>query len=742
MSGAPVAAGRSRATVRDILHPASVAVFGASENVTKFGGRIMHYLVKHGFAGRLLPINPGRTQVLDRRCYARIGEAPGPVDVAILAVPPPAVVPAVAECAEAGVRCCVVMTTGFAETGPEGAARQDALVEIVRRSGLRLFGPNCMGLINPHHHLALTSSLVLDVDALLPGAVGLISQSGALMVSMYNRAHDAGIGFSACVSLGNQADLEICDVLEYMLDDGRTRAICVYAEGFRDVRRFLALAEDARGRGKPLVVVKAGRTDVGVRAARSHTASLAGSYAVFEAACRERGVLLTDDPDGMILAADLLSRPEASGGPPGEDRIAVLSPSGGGAAVAADRLIETGLALAALQPDTKDALREILHPPQADNPIDLGGRRDGDPVASAERVMSLLAADAGVGAVLVPLTTVPFYEETTRALASAGVRSGKPVLFAVTPGSAADRPRRILRELGCRYYDRLDDALRVAKLWAAYRHQARHDARSAAARTSAREAGPPLSPDRCEMLRRLPAGALTAPEVRVVLEAYGIPAAKERLATGVEEALAAAEALGYPVALKAVCRGLVHKSDAGAVRLGLPDADAVVRAWDAIAAAVRRLSGVEFEGCAVQEMVTGEAEVIVGARRDEQFGPVLLVGCGGLLVEVLHDVQAAPAPVTPARAAELFKALRMWPVLSGVRGRPPLDVDRIADIASRVSRLAADLGDRLVELDVNPIVVRAQGKGAVAVDCRATLGPSSTEAGDGPAAAHSNGGMP
>ncbi|MHB8730400.1 MAG: acetate--CoA ligase family protein [bacterium] len=709
-------AGAPRATVRDIVHPASVAVFGASENVAKFGGRIMHYLVKHGFGGRIVPINPGRAAVLDRPCYARIGEAPGPVDVAILAVPPEAVVPAVAECADAGGRCCVVMTTGFAEVGAGGAARQDALVEIVRRSGLRLVGPNCMGLINPHHRLALTSSLVLDVESLLRGRVGLISQSGALMVSMYNRAHDAGIGFSACVSLGNQADVEICDVLEYMLDDAETNAICIYVEGFRDVRRFLALAEDARAREKPLVVMKAGRTDAGVRAARSHTASLAGSYAVFEAACRERGVLLTDDPDGMILAADVLGRWRARG----EDRLAVLSPSGGGAAVAVDRVTEAGIRLAALQPGTKQALLEILLPPQADNPVDLGGRRDGDPIATAERAMSLLAGDAGVGAVLVALTTVPFYEDTTRALASAGLRSGKPVLFAVTPGSAADGPRRILRELGCRYYDRLDDALRVAKLWTAYRRMP-PGFPSAAAR-------PALAAGAREMLRRLPAGTLTAPEVRAVLEAYGIPVARERVAAGVEEAVAAAESLGYPVALKALCRGLVHKSDAGAVRLGLADAGAVARAWDAIAAAVRRLPGVELDGCVVQEMAAGEAEVIVGARRDEQFGPVLLVGWGGLLVEVLHDVQMAPAPITPQRAVVLLQGLRMWPVLSGVRGRPPLDVEQLAEIASLVSWLAADLGDRLIELDVNPIVVRAQGKGAVAVDSRATLGPLPAEA--------------
>ena len=699
-----------RATVRDILHPRSVAVFGASDNVAKFGGRIMHYLAKHGFAGEIVPVNPGRADVLGRRCYARIGEAPGPIDVAILAVPRGAVVPAVAECADAGVRCCVVMTTGFAEADPEGAALQDALAGIVRRSGMRLVGPNCMGLINPHHRLALTSSLVLDVESLLPGAVGLISQSGALMVSMYNRAYDAGIGFSACVSLGNQADLEMCDVLEYMLEDPGTKAIAMYAEGFRDARRFLALAETCRERGKPLVAVKAGRTEPGVRAARSHTASLAGSYEVFRAACRERGVLLTDDLDGMVLAADLLWRSP----PSRERRIGVLSPSGGGAAAGADRLVEAGLELAALGPATKDALREILQPPQADNPIDLGGRRDGDPIAAAGRAMALIAGDPGVGAVLVVLTTVPFYEETTRALASAARQSGKPVLFAVTPGSAANGPRRVLRDVGCRYYDRLDDALRVAALWAAYGCE---PARAADGCPAAVGPGPGTPAAR----RRLPAGPLTAPEVRSLLDAYGIPVAKERSVRGVEDAVSAANDIGYPVALKAIARGLVHKSDAGAVRLGLPDAAAVARAWDEIMAAVRPLPGVEVEGGVVQEMVAGGAEMIAGVRRDEQFGPVVLVGWGGLLVEVLRDIRLATAPVTPARALELMRELRVWPLLRGVRGQPPLDAEAVAEIVARTSRMAVDLGDRLIELDLNPIVVRARGRGAVVVDCRATL---------------------
>lgn len=701
-------------TIREILNPRSVAVVGASDNRAKFGGRVMHYLTKHRFGGRIFPINPGRREVLGLPAYPRMGSVPEPVDVAILTVPPDVLMSSAAECADAGVGCLVIMTTGFAEAGPEGEARQDELVRLARRSGMRIVGPNCMGLINPHHALALTSSLVLEVESLLKGEIGLVSQSGALMVSMYNRAHDAGIGFSACVSLGNQSDLEICDFLEHMVGDALTRVICLYVEGFRDARRFLRLADACRDAGKPLLVVKAGRTDAGVRAARSHTASLAGSFAVFQAACRDHGVVVLDDPDGMVRLAEVLRR----WGPARGDGIGILSPSGGGVAVTVDRVVERGLRLARPDAQTRERLLEVLIPSHADNPLDLGGRRDGDSVETAGRAVEILGGDGDVAVLLVVLTTVPAYEATTRALAAAALAGQKPVLVVVTPGSAADGPRRALRELGCPYYDCLDEALRVLAGYVAARAATRPPPR-----TPARPPGAPACP--AELLRGLPAGPLTEPEAKRLLAAYGVPVCRERLATTPDEAAAAAAEIGYPVVLKAVARLLVHKSDIGAVRLGLAEPEAVREAWAAIEAALRRgVPDASLEGGLVLETVRGEAEVIVGATRDEQFGPVVLVGLGGTLVEVLRDVQMALAPVGPDQARALLERLASWPILAGTRGHPALDVDCVADVVSRVSWLAADLSDRLLELDINPLVVRAAGSGAVAVDARARLAPS------------------
>ncbi|HZS82953.1 MAG TPA: acetate--CoA ligase family protein [Stellaceae bacterium] len=693
-----------RLGLREILHPRSVAVLGASEDKGKFGGRILHYLRRHGFAGTILPINPRRQELLGLRCYPDIGAAPGPIDVAILAVPPAAIADSIAACAAAGVGGCIVITTGFAEAGSEGEALQQRIVALARGAGMRLFGPNCMGLINLHHDLCLTSSLVLEVERLHKGGIGLVSQSGALMVSMFNRAHDAGIGFSACVSLGNQSDVTIEDVFEYFIDDPKTRIICMYVEGLKEPRRFLALAERARRAEKPVLALKTGRTEAGIRAARSHTASLAGAYAVFAAACRDHGILLTDDPDGMIGAAALLDR----WGPPLGDGIGILSSSGGGAGIGVDRVEESGMRLARLEAATRQSLVELLLPPQADNPVDLGGRRAGDSVEIAGEIMRRFAADPDIALILLVLTTVPFYAATARALAEAALASGKPLVIAVTPGSAADPPRAALRELGCPFFDRIDDAIRALAIMTA---ATRRPAVPAALRRPAEL--PELPP--------LPAGALSETEAKALLGRYGVPLAAEFVAPDAEAAVAAARKIGFPVALKAMARGLVHKSDIGAVRLDLADEAAVDAAFHAIQTAVAAQPEAQFEGALVAAMVRGEGELIIGAKFDPQFGPVVLLGLGGVLVELVNDIRLALAPIGPDRALALLRELRLWPLLDGYRGRAKLDVEAAAAAISRVSWLAADLGPRLVELDVNPLILRRAGEGAVAVDARATL---------------------
>ncbi len=688
-----------RLSVREILHPRAVAVFGASEDRDKFGGRIIDFLIRHGFAGRIVPINPRRAEIRGHTAYAHLTDAPPGVDVAILAVPAAHLLPAIEQCATSGVGACAIITTGFAEADAAGADLQQRILDIATPVGMRIVGPNCMGLINPGWHLALCSSVVLDTERLLTGRIGLVSQSGALMVSLFDRAAGEAIGFSACVSLGNQSDLEICDFLEYFIDDPATDAVCVYVEGLRDPPRFARAAAACRRAGKPMVVLKTGKTEDGVRAARSHTASLAGSYDAFAAVCRRHGVVLVDDPVTMVRVADLLLRwPHLT-----TDGIGILSGSGGGTGIMVDRVVGAGLRLARMSLRTRADLGRLLLPPQADNPIDLGGRLPGAPEDIAAPAVRALATDPDVGVLLLYLTSMPFFEARTRTLAAEAMAGEKPVLTLMLPGPAAERPRAVLRELGCPYFDSADDLL--AALRGVFEHQ----------RMAAETADTPDRPT------GLPATLPTLDDPSRLVAAYGVSVPGAVTCTTRDEAIEAATALGFPLVLKGLVAGVTHKTDLGLVKTGLHDTAAVTTAWRDVASSVAAhgLSGA-FEGTLLQQQVAPGLELIASIRRDPQFGPFVLVGAGGTLVELLRDVVSAPAPLSPAAAQRLVRSLRCAPLLDGWRGAAARDVGAIVDALVRLSWLAVDLGAYLIDLEINPLIAGEVGGGVCAVDLRAT----------------------
>jgi acetyl-CoA synthetase (ADP-forming) len=575
---------------------------------------------------------------------------------------------------------------------------------------MRIVGPNCMGFIVPHHNMALCSSVVLNTDTLGDGSVGLVSQSGGLMVSVFDRAKTDGIGFRYGVSLGNQSDLEICDFLEFMIEDPGTKAICLYVEGLLDGARFRAAAARCREAGKPLLVLKTGRTEAGIVAARSHTASLAGSWEAFSAVCREQGIVLARDPDEMVRAAHLLTQHPGRrrGG-----RVGVLSSSGGGTSTASDRVTEVGLALAPLQESTRRELEKMVLPPQAVNPVDLGARIVPADVEIAGDATRILFADPGVDYGIGFLMSMPFYLKRTMAIAEAAKDCGKPVVMVCTPGAAADPARQELRKMGWVVYDNFEQALRVLALVADHDHLRNHPVERAA-----RPAGMPPP----ETLRGVAAGPQTESEVKKILASYGLAVAREAHAPAPEAAAEAGAGMAFPVVLKLVSRDIAHKSDVGAVQLGLRDKAELMAAAIEMQERVRAaLPGARVEGFSVQETVRGEAEVIIGVRRDEQFGAVVMVGLGGIATEIIKDVAVATAPVAAARVRGMIAGLRTAPLFSGARGRRRLDVDAIADAAERISWLAHDLGPRLVDLEVNPLIVREEGGGAVVVDGRATF---------------------
>ncbi|MDR2789281.1 MAG: acetate--CoA ligase family protein [Candidatus Accumulibacter sp.] len=696
--------------VERILYPRSVAVIGASEDTRKFGGRICKAVVHHRFGGAFFPINPARDEIFGVPVRRHISEVETPVDLALVAVPARQLPEVIRDCGEAGVGACVVITARMEEFDEAGAALQENLVELARRYGMRLIGPNCMGLVNVHHRLALSSTATLtSFPEFRKGGVGLVSQSGGLLGALLALAHTHGVGFSSLVTVGNQADLGLCDFLEYLVEDPATTTICLYVEAFKDAARFRALALKAREKGKPVLVVKAGRTAAGQTLARSHTASLAGTYEAFAALAEAAGVLVLDEPGSMILAAGFLDKSRARLRP-GQSAISVLGSSGGGSAVIADRLALADIPLGQWRQETREKLEAHYLSRHIHNPIDLGNRKSNQGFSALAETIDAIAEDPETGIVSYLFTPQPMMRETAETILAAWRRGEKPFLVIADLADYVPEVRSLLVDSGIPVVSRVDDALRIfsaVKRWLA---QPRREA-------AAPEAGGRIPP----RLPALPAGQLTEPETKALLAAYGIRVNREARAENVEAALSLAETFRYPVVLKGVSREAIHKSDLGLVHLGLEDEAALRRAFAALTQEGARFR--EFGIVVAEQVGAGEpvTEVVLGCRHDAEYGPLVLVGFGGIHVEYIRDFAVALAPLSPADARSLVEKLRLYPLLDGARNRPRADVEALVEALVHLSWLAHDLGPRLLELDVNPILVGAAGKGAVAVDGRATL---------------------
>ncbi len=702
-------------SIEETLTPRSVAVIGASEDLTKFGGRILKSLIQHGFEGAIYPINPQRESLRGLACYPSVQRTPAPPDMAIMAVPPDAVRETVAACAEAGIKAAIIVTAKFSEAGDEGAAREREVVEVARRHGMRIIGPNCLGLISPVNNLALCASPALFVPELPPGEIGFVSQSGALMATVFDRAITRGIGFSHCFSIGNQADLELCDFVEFLVADPHTKVICSYLEGVKDATRFVATARRVHDAGKRWIIVKAGRSEAGAAAAFSHTASLAGSFEAFAAACRAAGVLVMDDTDAMTLLAALLGRfPETD-----PRSTAIVTTSGGSGAIAADRLTDGSVPLASFAPTTVTALQVHYPAELCTNPVDMGAAERGLLTGVVSDTVDIVLRDPATDIILTPVTTVPDIKLVAEHVVVGEQRAAeagyvKPHILLLQPAQSGEAARGALKQAKALYTDNLDEAVRTIAAWQRLASLRR---RAAPERPADLPAAPGIGRG----------GAIDEIAAKRLLDAYGVPVNRAELARDAQNAAACAERLRAPFAVKVISPDIVHKSDVGGVALDLDTASAVEEAVTGMAERIEaRLPEARIEGYAVQEMAAGDLEMFVGARRDPQFGPILVVGAGGILVELLRDVAVACAPIDATAALELLNACAASRLLGGVRGRPPLDVAALADAISRVSWLVHDLGDRFEQLDVNPVLVSTDG--CVAVDARLLLGTGSDDA--------------
>ncbi len=693
-------------TVRQILHPTGVAIVGASESLEKWGGRLLHYMLRHQHKGQIYPINAKATELMGLPAYPSVKDCPGPVDLAILLVPRHHIRAALEDCIAKKVGCVLCITAGFAETGPQGRADEEELVALARAGGVRLIGPNCMGLMNAHHDLCATTGVVMGtVDQLPKGGIGMASQSGALMGAIISRGVDVGAGFSSTISVGNQADLDLNDFFEYLIDDPLTDVITLYIEGIKDPARFTALLERAATVGKPVCVAKSGRSEAGARAAASHTASLAGAWPSFEATCRRWGVYLFETIYDLLQGAQLLQR----GKRPSSSGVAVFSGSGGGGALLVDALEAHGLTLPQLSQATEQAVSSVLPATHRQLPFDFGMLNHAAPPdpevegGSIGIALDRAMADPAVGAGLLLLTTQPGQEQVVKAAIAAANRSGKPLAFVQGAGNHGEVARRMLREAGHGYFDSTHDAL---KTLAALAH-----------RIEPKPAVAPLPGS--GIPQGLPSGFLTEPDARRLLEANGIPTTRWSFAADAEAAVRAAQDIGGAVAIKAVSAAIIHKSDIGGVRLGVQGDDDVRTACEAIAKAASAAGVNVLDGYLVTEMWRADAELILGIQNDPEFGPLVMVGAGGVLVELMKDVQLWPAPLSHEMARAMLDGLRSRALLTGFRGRPPANLDAIADVLVRLGSLAAATHGRVQELDINPLFVA--GDRIVAADARATL---------------------
>lgn len=696
-------------SLRAILAPASIAVIGASREPNTIGRAILDNLIRDGYRGAIYPINPHARQLAGRRCYPSVTEVGAPIDLAVIAVPAPLVERVLRECAAAGVRGVVVITAGFAEASSDGRAAEQRLREIARAAGMRMVGPNCMGVLstNPDVRMNATFSPVFPPT----GAISMVSQSGALGLAMLDHARASELGIADFVSIGNKADVSVNDVLSYWHDDPRTRVIALYLESFGNPRSFARLAPQI-AREKPIVAVKSGRSAAGTRAASSHSAALASLDVGIDALFAQTGVLRVDTLEQMFDLVALLSTQPVPEGP----RIGVVTNAGGPGILLADACEARGLALPRLASATLAELRGIL-PAHAGlgNPIDMIA---GAPPECYERAIEIVGRDPNVDAVVAiyvpPLVTNP--EEIAAAIARGAGRlpSHKPIATVFmsskgTPALLSRGPRGPLPSYT--FPENAALALSAAARYGAWRRK---------------PTGRPFSPtiEQEQRIRTIVRGHvaghpgkswLPMAEIAKLLSAIGIRMAAYRETPPTPGAAArAAREIGFPVVLKAIAPDLVHKSDVGGVALDLRDEAAVHAAARAMQA---RLA---LTGFVVQEQVPRGIEALVGMTYDASLGPLLVAGIGGIAVELYKDVAFRVTPLTDIEAKEMLDSLRGRALLDGFRGAPAGDRAALVDVMMKISALI-ELVPELCELDLNPVIVLEPGKGAIVVDARMRL---------------------
>lgn len=694
-----------------LLHPQSIAILGASNNPVKLSGRPLDYLKRFGFTGRIIPINPTRAEVQGLPSYRSLDDVDGDIDLAMIMLAADQVVEGVRACAQRGVAVAIVGAAGFAEAGEHGEKLQNELREVVEETGIRVLGPNCLGMISVRDRAVPTFTSALDEDLeVREGPVAFVSQSGAFGSCIFSEAQRTGLGISHYLNTGNEVDLSVAEILGGLVETDRTQVLLAYLEGVSRGRDLLAVARRADELDKPVVVVKVGRSAAGARAAQSHTASLAGEDAVFDGATRQVGMVRVDGPEAMLDAAQLFATGRRTRG----RRLTTLSLSGGAGVLMADAASTHGIEVSPWEEEWQERMAAVIPPfGSPRNPVDLTATLISEPDL-LRRSLEVAAAHPGTDMIAVLLGNADKgSDQLIDTIERVHNDTDRPLIVVWTGGSG--KPRQRLRELGVPCFTDPGRAAAALGVLADFSLRPRQ-----------------VAPERPADVDRAAADALIV-EARAqgrtqldehessrLIAAYGIRSAESAPAATPAEAVAASEAIGGPVAVKLLSEKIGHKSDLGGVRLGLNEPRAVRDAATDLLR-IAREKGVDDARILVQRMANAETELIAGIKHDPAFGPVVVVGFGGVLVDVLADSQVAVAPIHPAAAERLLLSLRGSSLFGEVRGRPERDLAAAADAVSRLSWLAADLAEEITELDVNPLLLDERGKGVIAVDSLAVL---------------------
>lgn len=686
--------------------PSGVAIIGASTNPSKLSHGILKNMTLYGYQGGIYPVNPKTDQILGLESFPDISEVPDPVDLAVVVLPASMTPEALRACGARGIKAVIIISGGFREVGDSGIKLEEECRQIAHQFGMRLIGPNCVGTLDLH--TGLNTTFIEGVPAV--GSIGFLSQSGAVCGGVVDYIADKYIGFSHFASLGNELDVDESDMIAFFGDHPEVKVIAAYVEGIRDGQKFIRVADEVSHK-KPIVMLKAGRTDAGARAVSSHTGSLAGAYAAYQAAFKQAGVIEVQDMPALFdVAWSLSCQPLPKG-----NRVAIFTNAGGPAALASDSLAAHGFELGTISEKHQAALAEKLNPSaQVSNPVDmLGGA---EPVEFGHCLSTLLDAE-GIDVflpMLVPQSLVN-PAEVARSIVAQAEKTGKTVLACMVGENSLKEARKVLHENNIPMSSFPEVP---GKVLGAMQNYQKWLAKDDCKRFSFIDIQPQIIQN---FLTTNEQDILGEAETRPLLKAYGMDLIPGDVAVSADEAVAIASKIGYPVAVKIVSPQILHKSDMGGIALNLNTAKDLRQAVDTMRESIGiRLPEAEIDGFLIERMAPDGLEVIVGMRRDPSFGPLMMFGLGGVTVELFKDVGFGVAPLTPNQARDMVDSTRAARLLQGYRGGRSYDVDAVIDVIGRLSRLAVDF-PTISEVEINPLLVLPPGQGAKVLDARMIL---------------------